>query len=196
MCVQGPGVMKGYLNQPELTAEALAGGWLHTGDIAVADDEGFLYLVDRKKDMIITGGFNVFPSEVEKVLADDPAVAMVAVIGVPDEKWGEAVKAVVVARARSDGGCRPARRVREGKEGLAPRAEIRRRRRSLPLTAVGKLDKKSLRARYWGGTSRGVRPRTCRLRIVRRTELDSNPAARFRKISGLESKDILDSGPS
>ena len=72
VCVQGPGVMKGYLNQPELTEEALAGGWLHTGDIAVADDEGFLYLVDRKKDMIVTGGFNVFPSEVEKVLPTIP----------------------------------------------------------------------------------------------------------------------------
>ena len=86
--------MSGYNKLPEQTAEAFAGGWMHTGDIGRFDDEGFLYIIDRKKDMVVSGGFNVFPREVEDVLAADPAVAQVAVIGVPDERWGEAVKAL------------------------------------------------------------------------------------------------------
>ena len=95
----GPLVMKGYWNKPEETAEAFDGGWLHTGDVAREDEHGFLTIVDRKKDMIVSGGFNVFPREVEDVISTHPAVAAVGVIGVPDEKWGEAVKAVVVPRA-------------------------------------------------------------------------------------------------
>jgi fatty-acyl-CoA synthase len=156
VCVQGPSVMKGYLNQPELTAEALAGGWLHTGDVATADDEGFYYLVDRKKDMIVTGGFNVFPSEIEKVLAEDPAVAMVAVVGVPDAKWGEAVKALVVARP---GATVDADRLvalakqRKGSHYAPKSVEVVD---SLPVTAVGKLDKKSIRDRYWSAHERKI----------------------------------------
>ena len=98
ICVRGPLVMKGYKDMPEQTAEAFAGGWLHTGDVGRLDDEGFLYIVDRTKDMIVTGGFNVFPREVEDVLGTHEAVGQVAVIGVPDEQWGEAVKAVVVLK--------------------------------------------------------------------------------------------------
>src|SRR5262245_36402213 len=98
LCIQGPSVMQGYWKQPELTASTLAGGWLHTGDIGARDEDGFFYIVDRKKDMIISGGFNVFPREVEDVLADHHALSAVAVIGVPDEKWGEAVKALAVLR--------------------------------------------------------------------------------------------------
>ena len=93
ICVQGAAVMHGYFKQPELTAEALGSGWLRTGDVAVRDDEGLLYIVDRKKDMIVSGGFNVFPREIEDVLTSDPSVSMAAVIGVPDDKWGEAVTA-------------------------------------------------------------------------------------------------------
>jgi fatty-acyl-CoA synthase len=156
ICVQGPTVMKGYFKQPELTAETLAGGWLHTGDMAVRDAEGFLSIVDRKKDMIVSGGFNVFPREIEDVLSTDPSVSAAAVIGVPDDKWGEAVKAVVVARPG---------------ESIDPEALIglvKERKGSiyapksvdvvdaLPLTAVGKADKKVLRARYWGDAKRGV----------------------------------------
>ena len=96
ICAQAPQVMDEYWQRPEQTAETLANGWLHTGDMAFADERGFLYIVDRKKDMIITGGFNVFPREIEDVLTTDQNVAMAAVIGVPDDKWGEAVKAIVV----------------------------------------------------------------------------------------------------
>ena len=97
--VRGPNVMRGYFNDPEATAQALAGGWLHTGDLARADDLGFLYFAGRLKDMIKSGGLNVYAGEVEKVLAAHPGVAEVAVIGVPHPKWGESVRAVVVPRA-------------------------------------------------------------------------------------------------
>jgi long-chain acyl-CoA synthetase len=96
--VQGANVFAGYLDDPEATAAALDGGWLHTGDIGVADDDGFLYLVDRKKDLIIVSGFNVYPVEVEEVLSEHPAVEGVAVVGVPHPFTGEAVTAYVVPR--------------------------------------------------------------------------------------------------
>jgi long-chain acyl-CoA synthetase len=97
--VQGPNIFVGYWGQPEATATALAGGWLHSGDVGVMDDAGFLYLVDRKKDLIIVSGFNVYPVEVEDALADHPAIEAVAVVGVPHPYTGEAVKAYVVPRA-------------------------------------------------------------------------------------------------
>lgn len=156
ICVQGPNVMKGYYRQPELTAAALAGGWLRTGDMAVRDDEGFVYIVDRRKDMIVTGGFNVFPREIEDVLSEDPSVAAVAVIGVPDDRWGEAVKAIVVARPglTVDVAALTAR-VREHKGPVyAPKSvDVVD---SIPLTPVGKADKKALRAPYWRGEQRRV----------------------------------------
>src|SRR5699024_7058179 len=89
---------KGYWNLPDATAETFRGGWLRTGDVARADEDGYWYIVDRTKDMIVTGGFNVFPREVEDVVAEHPSVAQVGVIGVPDDTWGEAVTAVVVLR--------------------------------------------------------------------------------------------------
>jgi len=96
--VKGPNVMKGYYNLPEATAEALKNGWLHTGDIGKMDEDGFFYIVDRKKDLIIVGGLNVYPREVEEVIYTHPAVVEAAVIGIPDELRGEAVKAVVVLK--------------------------------------------------------------------------------------------------
>jgi fatty-acyl-CoA synthase len=96
ICVRGPIVFDGYRDQPELTAETFAGGWLHTGDVAVRDPDGFLRIVDLKKDMIVSGGFNIYPREVEDVIATHPAVSQVAVIGAPHAKWGEAVMALVV----------------------------------------------------------------------------------------------------
>ena len=102
ICLRGASVMDGYWKQRELTAETLRGGWLHTGDMATRDQDGFLTIVDRKKDMTVPGGFNVFPREVEDVLSSAPGVAMCAVIGVPDDRWGEAVKAVVVCKPGTD----------------------------------------------------------------------------------------------
>ena len=156
ICVRGPLVMAGYWNDSEQTAEAFRGGWLHTGDVARMDDEGFLTIVDRKKDMIVTGGFNVFPREIEDVIAGHPAVAQVAVIGVPDAHWGEAVKAVVVCRlGRTVGSDELVARVKVAKGSLhAPKSVDFVER--LPLTPVGKPDKVALRAGYWIGANRLV----------------------------------------
>jgi long-chain acyl-CoA synthetase len=99
LCVRGPQVMKGYWNRPEETAKVLTdSGWLHTGDIARMDEKGYVFIVDRKKDMILVSGFNVYPNEIEDVVATHPGVLEVAAIGVPDEKSGEAVKIIVVRK--------------------------------------------------------------------------------------------------
>jgi fatty-acyl-CoA synthase len=99
ICVRGPNVMKGYWNRPEATAAAIdPEGWFHTGDVGYLDSEGFLFVADRIKDMVITGGENVYPAEVESALYNHPSVAEVAVIGLPDERWGEAVTAVAVLK--------------------------------------------------------------------------------------------------
>ncbi len=148
ICVQGPLLMSGYLNKPEATAEAFAGGWLHTGDVAVRDPDGFLRIVDRKKDMIVSGGFNVFPREVEDVLSSHPAVAAAAVIGVPDDKWGEAVKAIVVLRAAATvTDAELIALVRDRKGAVqAPKSVVFVDR--IPLSGLGKPDKKALRAEH------------------------------------------------
>jgi len=156
ICVRGPVVMREYWRQPEQTAAALAGGWLHTGDIARADEVGRLYIVDRKKDMIVSGGFNVYPREVEDALASHPAVGMATVVGVPDDKWGETVLALVVRRA----GASPSageliHHVRDRKGALLAPKRIEFVD-SLPLTPLGKVDKKAIRAAYWAGRDRGV----------------------------------------
>jgi long-chain acyl-CoA synthetase len=98
LCVRGPQVMKGYWNKPQESAAVLRGGWLHTGDVARMDEDGYFYIVERKKDMIIVSGFNVYPNEIEDVLFAHPAVKEVAVIGVPCTYRGEAVKAFVVLK--------------------------------------------------------------------------------------------------
>ena len=156
ICVRGPLVMRGYWNKPEETARALRHGWLYTGDLARRDAEGFLYIVDRSKDMIISGGFNVYPREVEDVLTRHPAVAAAGVIGVPDPKWGEAVKAVVVLRpGASAGGEELIELVRDAKGAVyAPKSVDFVD--ALPVTGLGKPDKKALRARYWAGQDRAV----------------------------------------
>ena len=156
ICVRAPHAMEQYWKRPEQTAETFKGGWLHTGDIARADERGYLYIVDRKKDMIVSGGFNIFPREVEDVLSSHPGVAMAAVIGVPHEKWGEAVTALIVTKA----GMRPTpealmQLVKDRKGGTHAPKQVEFVD-SLPLTAVGKVDKKILRARYWAGQSRQV----------------------------------------
>jgi fatty-acyl-CoA synthase len=148
--------MAGYHDLPEQTEQALHGGWLHTGDVASEDDEGFWTIVDRKKDMIVSGGFNVFPREVEDVLTTHPDVAAAAVLGVPDDKWGEAVKAVVVARpgATVDPDALIALvKERKGPVYTPKSVDVVD---ALPLTPVGKPDKVALRDRYWSGQARRV----------------------------------------
>lgn len=98
ICVRGALVMNGYWKRPDANEEVFRGGWLHTGDVAIKDEDGYYYIVDRTKDMIISGGFNIYPREVEDALMAHGAVAMAAVIGVPDDKWGEAVKAFVILK--------------------------------------------------------------------------------------------------
>ncbi len=156
ICVRGGMVMSEYWRQPERTAEALAGGWLHTGDVARRDEEGRLYIVDRKKDMVVSGGFNVYPREVEDVLSSHPAVAQAAVIGVPDAKWGEAVKAVVVLRPGQQVEAETLMAlVRERKGALHAPKQVQFTD-ALPQTALGKIDKKALRAQEWAGSGRNV----------------------------------------
>ena len=159
ICTRGPLVMNGYKDLPDETAEALSGDWLHTGDIGRFDDDGFLYIVDRTKDMVITGGFNVFPREVEDVISTHPAVSTVMVIGVPDEKWGEAVTAVVVPNPGyepSDALTRELQQLVKDAKGAQQSPKSIDYVDSLPLTPVGKPDKKAVRARYWTDTARAV----------------------------------------
>jgi long-chain acyl-CoA synthetase len=143
--VRGPNVMKGYYGRPEATAEAMRGGWFRTGDIGQFDTDGYLAVVDRKKDMILRGGFNVYPREIEEVLLTHPAVAQVAVIGVPDPRLGEEVKAIVVPRR---GAAVTADELMAwGREQMAafkyPR--IIEFRDALPMSATGKILKRDLR---------------------------------------------------
>jgi fatty-acyl-CoA synthase len=156
ICARGPLVMKGYRGLPEQTAEATAGGWLHTGDVGRFDADGYLHIVDRKKDMIISGGFNVFPREVEDVIGAHPAVAQVAVIGVPDETWGEAVKAVVVLRpGQSVDADELTARVKAAKGSVQSPKSVDFVD-AIPMSPLGKPDKKALRAQFWGDKQRGV----------------------------------------
>ena len=158
ICVAGPLLAGGYWNLPDETAETFRDGWMHTGDVAREDEDGFWYIVDRTKDMIVTGGFNVFPREVEDVVATHPAVAQVGVIGTPHEKFGEAVTAIVVLRSEAPRDDDAISRmtteiqelVKERKGSVqAPKQVVVAD--SLPLTALGKPDKKALRAQYWTG---------------------------------------------
>jgi long-chain acyl-CoA synthetase len=137
--------MKGYYTRPEATAEAMRGGWFRTGDIGQFDADGYLAIVDRKKDMILRGGFNVYPREIEEVLMTHPAVALAAVVGVPDERLGEEVKAFVVSRPGAS--VTEAELINWSREQMAsfkyPRqVEIRN---ALPVSATGKVLKRELR---------------------------------------------------
>jgi fatty-acyl-CoA synthase len=148
ICVRGPLVMDGYRNNAQLTEETFAGDWLHTGDVAIRDHDGFLRIIDRTKDMIVTGGFNVYPREIEDILGTHPAVSQVAVIGVPHVKWGEAVKALVVLR--KDQSVDPQLLIAMVKErkGSLHAPKLVEFVDAIPLTPLHKPDKKALRARY------------------------------------------------
>ncbi|NGY04104.1 long-chain-fatty-acid--CoA ligase [Solimonas terrae] len=157
IAARGPGVMQGYWGKPELSASVLRDGWLYTGDGAYLDRDGFLFIVDRVKDMIVSGGENVFSAEVENAVAQHPAVAACAVIGIPDARWGESVHAVIVCRAGV-----PAPTFEEIREHC--RALIAgykcpnsiEMRDTLPLSGAGKVLKTALREPYWQDRQRRV----------------------------------------
>jgi long-chain acyl-CoA synthetase len=149
ICIRGKNIMMGYWKNPELTSQALRGGWLHTGDIGMIDDEGYIFLMDRKADMIITGGENVYPKETEDVLYTHPAVRECAVVAVPDKKWGERVQAVVVLKD----GCAVTKDelIKYCKDRLAgykcPKdIEFWE---ELPKTSVGKILRRDVRKHFW-----------------------------------------------
>jgi acyl-CoA synthetase (AMP-forming)/AMP-acid ligase II len=154
--VRGSVVMAGYWDRPDETAQSLRGGWLHTGDIGMIDAQGYLYLLDRKKDMIISGGNNIYPREIEEVLLKHPAIYEVAVIGVPDPLWGESVKAIIALR--------PGMMVTEEEVialCLQHLASYKKPRMvefapELPKNAYGKILKRELREQYWQGRERHI----------------------------------------
>jgi acyl-CoA synthetase (AMP-forming)/AMP-acid ligase II len=154
--VRGDLVMLGYHDNPAENAQASRFGWHHTGDVGLRDEQGYFYIVDRKKDMIISGGFNIFPSEIEQVLWSHPAVQDCAVIGVPDDKWGEAVVAIVElkdSRTSCDDDLAAFCRERLGGMKTPKRIEFWP---ELPRSPVGKVLKRDIRERFWQGQSRRV----------------------------------------
>ncbi len=153
----GPNVMLGYWRMPEATAAAIVDGWMHTGDLATIDEENYIYIVDRAKDMIISGGENIYSVEVENALYTHPAVLEVAVIGIPDDTWGETVLAVVV--------CKPGMQVTSDEliahtrtliAGYKVPRSIEFSQDALPKSGAGKILKRDLRDKYWAGKSRNV----------------------------------------
>jgi acyl-CoA synthetase (AMP-forming)/AMP-acid ligase II len=154
--VRGPHMMRGYWRRPEETASTMRGGWIHTADIARQDEDGYLYIVDRAKDMIISGGMNVYSVEVENVLMEHPAVREACVIGTPDDKWGEAVGAFVVLREGA------ALRADELMAHCSRKLAAYSRPKTIelvseiPKTPYGKMDKKAIRQQYWTGQERQV----------------------------------------
>jgi long-chain acyl-CoA synthetase len=145
LCIKGPQVMKGYWNRPDETANVIdADGWLHTGDMAKMDEQGFFYIVDRKKDMILVSGFNVYPNEVEDVIAMLPGVLEVGAVGVPDEKSGEAVKVVIVRKDPALTADDVRAHARENLTGYKQPKYIEFRN-ELPKTNVGKILRRELR---------------------------------------------------
>jgi acyl-CoA synthetase (AMP-forming)/AMP-acid ligase II len=154
--VRGDHMMRGYWNKPEETEAALRGGWMHTGDGGYMNEHGYVFIVDRIKDMIITGGENVYSTEVENALAKHPAVAQVAVIGVPDENWGERVHAVVVL---TPGATATPEELRDFCRDHIANYKLPRSITfvdALPISGAGKVLKRELRKQYGGEPDRAV----------------------------------------
>ena len=149
-------VMKGYWRNPEATSKALRNGWLHTGDVGRIDEDGYVFLMDRSKDMIISGGENIYPREVEEVIARHPAVREVVVIGIPDPQWGEAIKAVV--SLREDCSVTADQLIAFCKDHIASYKKPKSVDfvDELPKNSYGKLLKRELRAKYWRGSERTI----------------------------------------
>jgi long-chain acyl-CoA synthetase len=157
VCAQGGNFMRRYWNRDEETASAFAGGWYHTGDAGKLDEQGYLYLVDRVKDMIVTGGENVYSAEVENSIASHPAVAQVAVIGIPSDRWGEAVHAIVVVHANQHVTEQDLQDwSRDRIAGYKVPKSIEFRAEPLPLSGAMKVLKRELRAQFWEGKDRAV----------------------------------------
>lgn len=154
---RGSHVMAGYWNKPKETAQALRGGWMHTGDVGYIDEDGFIFIVDRLKDMIVTGAENVYSSEVENAIYHHPAIALCAVIGIPDEKWGERVHAVITLK--EDQSVTDEELINHCRKYIAgykcPRS-IEVRTEPMPMSGAGKILKRRLRAPYWEGYSKQV----------------------------------------
>ena len=156
ICCRGPLVTRAYYRNEDATKEARRYGWHHTGDVGYLDNNGFLYIADRIKDMIITGGFNVYATEVERSILAHEEILECAVIGVPDTKWGEAVKAIAVRHSGKN--------ITEEQLILAIKATLGSVKtpksvefwETLPKTSVGKIDKKLIRERFWQKNSRNV----------------------------------------
>ena len=149
--------MREYWNRPDATDEVFQGGWYHTGDAGYLDDEGYLFLVDRVKDMVVTGGENVYSAEVENVISQHAAVEQVAVIGIPHETWGEQVHAIVVLRADASATADELQELCRGDiAGYKVPKSIEFRTEPLPLSGALKILKRELRAPYWGGRDRAV----------------------------------------
>ena len=149
--------MDGYWGRPDDTAEALRDGWMHTGDGAYMDDEGYVYIVDRIKDMIVTGGENVYSAEVENAIASHPAVLQVAVIGVPHDTWGETVHAIVVLKPDAEAAEEDIiEHARGSIAGYKLPKSVDFRGEPLPLSGAMKVLKKDLRAPYWEGRERQI----------------------------------------
>ncbi len=153
ICVRGALVTHSYFEKPEETAEVRKFGWHHTGDVGKFDDDGYLYIVDRKKDMVVSGGFNVFTAEVEAAVTELAAVKEACVFGIPHEKWGEQVHAVVVAEGITDAEIIAHTKERLGSVKAPKSVEFVD---EIPRTAAGKMDKKALRTKYWGDSQRMV----------------------------------------
>ena len=156
ICVRASHAVGTYWKRPEQTAELFKNGWLHTGDIARMDERGYMFILDRKKDMIVSGGFNIYPRDVEDVLSSHSDVAVASVVGAPDAKWGEAVIAMVVRKPGAQVSAEELIQLVKTRKGATHAPKRIEFVDALPMTPVGKVDKKVLRAKFWAGQERQI----------------------------------------